>query len=140
VPRIYENESNQKNRWVYFIPAVIWISLVVILSLLPQSSVSKYQWWHFQHSDKVIHAGIYAVMAVALLYGFQGARQGKAKQYFYTLVFCLLIGIFLEGMQQTKLIGRHFEILDIIANIIGALLGSVLFLKIHKYLTHGSRN
>lgn len=113
---------------------------MVILSLLPQSSISKYQWWHFQHFDKVIHAGIYAIMALTILFGFHGIEQSGPRQYLVTFIFCLLIGIGLEGLQQTKLIGRHFEILDIIANIIGALLGSVLFLKIHKYLTHGSRN
>ena len=138
--RIYQNESNRKNSWIYFLPAVFWISLVVTLSLLPQSSISKYQWWHFQHSDKVIHAAIYAIMAMSILFGFHGIHRSGARQYLVTFIFCVLIGIGLEGLQQTKLIGRHFEILDIIANIIGALLGSVLYLKIHKYLTHGSRN
>lgn len=113
---------------------------MVILSLLPQSSISKYEWWHFQNSDKVIHAGIYAIMAVSILFGFHGIRKTGVKQYLFTIVFCLVTGVVLEGLQQTKLIGRHFEMLDIIANIIGALLGSVLYLKIHKYLTHGSRN
>lgn len=80
-------------------------------------------------------------MAVTLLYGFKGvSTKLRSIHYLYTLVICLGLGILLEIAQQSDLISRHFEILDIIANIIGALLGSVLFLKIHKYLSYGSRN
>lgn len=140
MPRIYQNERSQKSSRLYFLPAVLWIILVVILSLLPKSSIPQYRWWHFPNADKVIHVGVYSVMAGAILFGFYGIRKLRAKQYMETILFCLLLGLLMECIQQTRLIGRHFEILDIIANIIGALLGSVLFLKIHKYLTHGSRN
>jgi VanZ family protein len=117
------------------------MTLVVSLSLLPKSSFTQNRWWQFEYSDKIIHLGFYLIMAISLLYGFKGVvAKLKSIHYLYTLAICLGLGIVLEFAQQSDLISRHFEILDIIANIIGALLGSVLFLKIYKYLPYGSRN
>jgi VanZ family protein len=110
------------------------------LSLIPTSSFKHNRWGQFEHLDKIVHFGFYLIMAITLLVGFHGNTKLKFGHYLFSFVFCAVLGVLMEIFQQSDLVHRHFEILDIIANIIGALLGSVLFLKILKYLPHGSRN
>lgn len=130
-------ESGKQIKWWYFIPALIWIGIVIQLSVVPGSSLSRYQFFSFKQMDKVVHLVIYLVMALTIMLGLLGFRRLSQSDMLWTIGFCSLVGIALEIAQKTGNANRHFEILDIIANIIGALFGSALFLHFYKKLTDG---
>jgi VanZ family protein len=83
--------------------------------------------------------GVYFVAAVLMMYGL-GGRQGQKFGWgvLYTLAFCFIWGGMLEYLQKTVSIGRHFEVFDIIANIIGAILGVIVFSLLFKKKYYGS--
>ena len=47
----------------------------------------------------------------------------------WVFLACTIYGILMEGMQYAFFPGRYFEVLDIIANIIGAIIGLIFFQK-----------
>ncbi len=83
--------------------------------------------------------GVYFVAAVLMMYGI-GGRGGRTflTGVVYTLIFCIMWGGMLEYLQDVMSRGRHFEIFDIIANIIGAFLGVVAFSLLLKKRYYGS--
>ena len=55
--------------------------------------------------------------------------KGKAK-YVIVFVLCLLLTVFIESMQLLTKCGS-FEVDDIISNMIGAVIGILIFALIH---------
>ena len=123
------NETKPKNRWQYFLPAVFWMILVIGLSLLPARSLSSRKILLIPHLDKLVHFTFYFILSVAILYGLKKVEKLESKYVLTTFLFSSLLGLALELAQGGLLAGRHFEILDIITNIIGASLGCLLFMK-----------
>lgn len=72
---------------------------------------------------------MYMVFAVLLL----NAQNGKSN-YIVTLIISVLFGIIIEAFQEFMHLGRHFSITDIIANILGAIIGltGYFFMKKHR--------
>lgn len=91
------------------------------------------------YRDKLFHMGVYFVAAVLMMYGL-GGRSYKPlwKGILYTLLFCMMWGGVMEYLQDAMSRGRHFEVNDIIANIIGAILGVIVFSVLFKKRYYGS--
>ena len=78
----------------------------------------------FPHFDKLVHGLFYAVMSFLLA---KSMIRKSMPNSLVALLFSASYGIFMEVMQQTLGAGRHFDNFDIIANIIGALIGTTFF-------------
>ena len=83
--------------------------------------------WDWLSADKLGHAGVYAVLSFLLLRGARLSGYGTAKVVFGVILGCGLYGILMELAQFYFFPGRHFEYLDMLANIIGAFLGWIIF-------------
>ena len=73
--------------------------------------------------DKLIHFLAFFILSVGTLYAF------RVTQIFQCILFIVCYGIFIEVIQYF-IPYRSFEILDIIADIIGALVGFKALKKI----------
>lgn len=113
--------------WVK-VAAVIWTIMVTAGSCVPGSDATKLNPLVFAGGDKIAHFGAYMVMQLlwALVLRNRGSRIGGARTAFYGSV---LLGLLLEICQGCLFESRSFEIMDIIANIMGAIVGLVLFYK-----------
>ena len=91
-------------------------------------------WWHgkIPHGDKIMHLGAYGLL------GLLGALATNGEKRTGIVIFCAVLGILLEVLQLEMRAGRHFEVLDIIANIIGSLLGVAAFTLFFKRKDYGS--
>ena len=129
-----------KGGWKYYIPALIWGIIIIFLSLMPSSSLNSKSMFDLDipNVDKIVHLIFYFGMSFAILWGIYRNGYYRRKYFFITIIACSLMGIVIEVLQQMEIINRHFDMLDIIANIIGTLLGSVLFLKFFKLLPNGN--
>ena len=79
--------------------------------------------------DKVIHGLFYLVLTYLVFRSYRKYinKQSIPKKATFILVLSIIgYGICIEFAQEAFFIGRHFEILDIIANIIGTLSGYLL--------------
>lgn len=108
-----------------------WTIFLIIGTLLPKGVVTHSNWLNIPHFDKVSHLFAYGILvflwSITLV---QKTTKIKAARIsFYGAIF---LGIILEILQWQLNFGRHFEILDIIANIIGSIIGLIAFYKIFK--------
>ncbi len=110
--------------WFIF---VLWTLTIVFLSLYPFKTSDSTRLW--EHSDKLVHALMYLVFAVLLM----NAQKGKLN-YIIALIISVLFGIIIEAFQEFMHLGRHFSIADMIANILGAIIGltGYFFMKKHR--------
>ena len=80
--------------------------------------------------DKLLHFGCYFVLTLLWAYGLDKLQNDKAVRN--ALIITITVGLLMEVCQYLFFEGRQFEILDIIANISGSLIGALIFIKIIK--------
>jgi len=114
-----------------FIPAFIWAVIILFLSAssgvkIPESLSD------LVGVDKLGHLVIYALFSILMFFGIVKNRKEMPTNTNALLVvgLCSAYGVMMELMQFTFFTGRYFEVLDIIANIIGSFIG----LFIAKYI------
>ena len=107
-----------------FIPAIICAVIILVLSALPQSSFHAIDWYDIVNLDKFGHLVVYAIFTVLIAIGLFLRNN---KKYILKAVFMAVgYGALMELLQYGCFTGRNFEILDLIANIIGSIIGSVI--------------
>ena len=119
----------------YNLPAFLWAALILYLTLLPADTMPEVPEWEFISFHTAAHAGVFFVLAVLLLWGLKKQNQFiKLQQQagFYTFFICLLLGVFIELLQSSLGWGRQGDVLDIISDTIGTLLGLVVYYRIYR--------
>ncbi len=108
-----------------FTLSILLLIVIAYLSLMPTTNVSNIKLFH--HQDKIIHMLMYLILSLSILYGFY--KQIKLFKYFKltSVVIAGLYGILLEFCQAYFTINRECELLDSLANIIGAILSIIIF-------------
>ena len=104
--------------------ALVWAAVILVLCLTPGSALPTWEWADLISLDKLIHAVIFGILMVLLLKGFVG--QPPASPLFknavtIALVATILYGCSMELLQQIPGLGRRGDVLDVIANTVGAL-------------------
>ncbi len=116
----------------YLFLALAWTILLAALSLMPGKSIPSFSWGSLFQWDKLGHWFFYSILV--FLWGkFLQQRSSKGKiatVNLFFLLFCgILYGIALEFAQFKFIPERHFDMFDIIANIIGCFTG-LYFIKL----------
>ncbi|MDZ4750789.1 MAG: VanZ family protein [Flavobacteriales bacterium] len=114
----------------YFIIPVVWALAILVLYSIPGFDLSYEEPWDLLRLDKIAHMGLFAVMFLVLMVAFrkQGSyRRLKFHARKFSLILTLLYGAVLEFYQGAFFIERSSDLLDFIANSVGAFLGILLF-------------
>lgn len=98
-------------------PAVAWAAFLFFLSALPGVDGPPYL---FQGEDKVVHAGLYAVLGATLMWG--RARTASPPPVWALVVLGLLYGAS-DEWHQSFVVGRDPSLGDWVADTVGVLLG-----------------
>ncbi len=99
--------------------------LLTLASLLPGSQLPTIPDWSTLFSpDKVAHFGAYALFALLLSASFP--ERGKFLNTVKAVLFAFSFGVLMEILQAVTKTGRSFDFVDMIANLIGALIGGLL--------------
>lgn len=101
----------------YLLPALFWALIILFLSAHPQMGISKPSW--LLQPDKFAHAGAYALLSFLLQYGF--------KKAYAPVILGTTYGIIIEFLQQAFFYGRQLDVFDILANLVGCLIGVCVF-------------
>jgi len=109
-----------------------WTIFIIVATLLPKGVVSQNNFLDIPHFDKVSHFAAFALL-VFLWSSALVEKTPKIKAARISFYGAIFLGILLEILQWQLNFGRHFEILDIIANIIGSIIGLIAFYKIFKH-------
>src|SRR5690625_7440571 len=116
-----------KWKWIW----AIWLVTVIILSLMPVNpSMQPRMLSGIKHLDKVVHFIMYLVLSFTML---KFLKEKKVRHsIWWVLLFCIILGVAIEFIQNTKMINRNFDIADIIANIIGTFVVAIIFRYIDR--------
>ena len=105
---------------------IYWAFLTFML-LKPGVENEEY-WFMFPGIDKLIHLSIFAFLGFTLLMSFKKLNI----IYFFLIVF--FYGLGTEILQEVMHMGRAFELLDILADVLGSLLGLIIYNQLLKTL------
>lgn len=110
--------------------AIGWSLLIIFLSLVSLSSIKDPI--KVPYKDKAVHFVFYFVFV--LLWNLWNFKTSALKYSWIILLIAILLGISIEYCQSLFTSDRKFEILDIVANTFGALIGYIVTEKIIKSL------
>jgi VanZ family protein len=104
--------------------AIAWTTLIAILTLLPGSTIDRFNLWGILSFDKIGHFGLYMIYAFLVV---NKLITTLKKSNFWSIsiisfAIAALFGIVLEIIQG-MIPGRNFDFVDLIFNIAGAISG-----------------
>ncbi len=110
--------SSTGRRWLRFVPMGLVMGTIFFLSSQPGDTLSLPD---IPNLDKLLHAGIYGLLAATTLFGvgtesWLGRRQLSGL---FVVLFCMLYGIS-DEWHQSFVPGRTPSIWDLVADTIGA--------------------
>lgn len=114
-----------------FLPTAFFAFLVLIIY---QADTAHYNFafkmvGRIPYGDKIGHIVLYGIMAFLLNYGFRG------KKWLNLSVGSLIVFMFafLEELSQAYFPSRSFDLADVLADILGIVLFTILF---QRYMRH----
>lgn len=112
-----------------FIPALTWAGLLAILSLMPNDRMPKFSWADLWSPDKFGHVIFYCIFSYLIMYALhrQKERIKSGRVIFIGVLTACTYGLLMEFLQRFFSPSRYFELLDIIANIIGSFTAILIY-------------
>jgi len=102
-----------------FLPAILWASFIFVVSSQPKLPAAPLS---FEGLDKLLHAAVYAVLALALLFG------GRGRRPWMWIAVAVLYGLS-DEIHQSFVPNRQADLLDVLADAAGAALAVAGWLK-----------
>lgn len=122
-------------RFVAFIPAILWFILIYVLLTLPGNDLPQVGLFEeIPYFDKYIHTGLFAMLVILFCFPFRKNLSYKSGWYFFIAILALAYGIAMEYVQKYWVVGRSFDIYDIMADGTGSFLGYFVFRAYAKKL------
>lgn len=114
-----------KNIWKGF--ALLWT--LFILYLLTKPAGEGTPWWYlFPHIDKLLHAGLFSIWSIAISMVYL-SRDNSKSPVITISGLCLAIA---TELIQAFLPDRSASILDIVADLVGVIIGIVVTFYVKK--------
>ena len=121
--------NNLKN----YAPAVGWGIFIFIISTISGKDIPTIpDLWDLIKIDKLVHMTVYGILTWLILRGWSKSNPTATKAEFLitgikTALICALFGLFLEWYQENYCEDRLFEVLDEVANAIGAFFAATVY-------------
>ncbi len=124
---------------------LVWVIfefvLIFILLRMPGSDIQGTSWMslilNLPYADKVVHMGLFGSLALSIFFHFEqylniSFRSIRTKAV--TLIACILYGIGMEFYQKYFVPSRSLDVIDMIADAMGALLALPFFNLVKYYI------
>jgi hypothetical protein len=101
---------------------LLWSALILALHAIPGSDMAFQDWTALFHVDKLLHAGVFAVLSCSVFIAL--GKSGRIHKYkVFALIGLSLFGVFLEFAQGLWFHQRATSIMDMSADFLGVILG-----------------
>ncbi|MFT6210053.1 MAG: VanZ family protein [Bacteroidia bacterium] len=117
-------------RYFRIVLAVLWTAFIVYGLSSKPNGIPTFPWLEEPGVDKLIHAILFAVEASLLAFVF--GKTERPKLWLPILAWCFILGGGLEIFQHFWIVGRSGDVVDLLADAVGTLLGLqvIMFLRI----------
>ena len=115
-------------------PLLFVVISLTFLLLLPGNDLEASSWWETYKIDKLVHIVTFSILSLSTSITLSKLRVLIDTNYrlmTIILVVCTIFGTILEFLQQELRVGRSAELLDIVADCVGVLLGFVIFRTVY---------
>ena len=110
--------------WLKKTFGVVYLAIVAFLSLLPSRNIPDIPL--FSGADKLVHICMYLGLAFLACWIYDIGRH--RIWIIYTLLAAVFMyGVLMEILQRTMHNGRSFDFKDMVANLIGAIIGLLIY-------------
>jgi hypothetical protein len=114
--------------------AVLWTIVILILCWTPEIYLPVEEgpgsWLDFLPLDKVVHLGIFAIFGVLWL----RALPTCSFRFLWVGLAGTALAIITEMVQNVPIINREGEVQDVVADVVGVLIGILVFPWIERTL------
>lgn len=113
----------------YNLLTIVWSVIIIVLCSIPGQEFPDASFIDIPHFDKIVHFGLYFILSVVAIKGIQQQNRFKllkSHPYLSILIYAVFLGVNLELIQYYYIPFRSGDILDMLANFIGAISGVFL--------------
>ena len=118
--------------------SILLAAFIVLLSLIPSSSMPESRLFAISFLDKIVHMGMYGSLGLLALFERRCNQQCFFKEFLFLLALFAL-SLLMEILQATVVATRSAEWLDLIANafgLMGAWLAYSFFRRFRSRASH----
>jgi VanZ family protein len=108
-------------RYFRIVLAVLWTAFIFYGLTTEPSGIPRFAWLVQPGVDKLIHAILFAVEASLLAFVF--GKTERPKLWLPILAWCFILGGGLEVVQHNWIESRSGDVLDLLADMVGGVLG-----------------
>ncbi|MEM1356838.1 MAG: VanZ family protein [Bacteroidota bacterium] len=131
-PKRVRAASLLRNRRIQWFIVATYAAFLLVISLAPSQSLPKIPDWNLLFTpDKVAHFGAYGLFAVLLSVIFSERWGGKGISL--AVIVAAFYGFLIEVLQGLAGTGRNYDPVDMVANLLGAVLGGFFVLAFYQY-------
>jgi len=112
-----------------FIPALAWLLLSLVLLCLPGSTLPQNAFFTKVHADKWIHIFLFGTLCLLWCRCFRennGTVSARRGRFLWVTLLVIVYGAAMEFVQEYWIPNRSFELADIGADAVGAVLGFLI--------------
>jgi hypothetical protein len=124
---------------------LVWVIfefvLIFVLLSMPGSDIRGTSWMsvilNLPYADKIVHMGLFGSLALSIFFHFEqysNTSLQSTRVKALTLIVCILYGIGMEFYQKYFVPTRSCDVIDMLADAIGALLALPLFDMVKHYI------
>ena len=115
----------------FYTPALIWAMIILLIIAIPGDYIPKaHGVWELISPDKILHLGMFAPLSFFIAWGIFKDQNTRVATFIISLAFGIIYAITTELLQYYIINGRNGNIYDAIADVIGVIIGLLLFHKI----------
>ena len=120
---------------MHWLPALLYMGVIFILSSQSQLPVP----YDFPESDKVFHLLLYSPLGFIIAYALSRSTRGAKHLIFLAAFLAFLYGL-TDEIHQHFVPGRSASALDLMADGMGAVIGSSVFVWMRRNGSKGARS
>jgi VanZ family protein len=114
----------------YWLPVLVWCAIIFVQSAFAAPDVVP----HWPYIDKLLHAGGYALLGALLGRALNTLRGWQGRPFKLVLAATLLTALYglSDEWHQSFVAQRTAEAADLLADLLGGLMGSGLYMVVYK--------
>jgi VanZ family protein len=125
-----DRPSRESMRTSAWLPAALWMALLFVISSFPGSAYPRVEW---PGADKLVHVALYLPLGAALAHALRQAfaSRGAGAHVAAAVLAAGLYGVS-DELHQAFVPRRSADAADVLADLVGALLGALLYRRVGK--------
>jgi VanZ family protein len=136
------NMAKLDRAWIWALLAVGWMAFIYALSDRPSGDFDDandaVRWLPF--ASVIVHTALYFILSVFVLRAFLLLRPVTEGLIAYSTIFVALVYGLLDEFHQSSIEGRSSEVIDVVADVSGAVLVVVFWFFLKRFRDRSAKD